>query len=227
MRRTNSGLVIRAHQAVGSSRMPSGSKAGGFSTPDFTSITANESHSSLPYYLNQGHDYQLNRIGIRTLSTAMVQLLWPSQRLPFTENVNNLHRLDISARLSQRHGSSQPTHLAKLVAHIISPSAIVKVDKGVGSWIEPNHGICEMYCWSMIEVYDSRFVASSRYPIPPDFNIAYEAHNRIIDIWEWLLMLHWMISRPCESFACNFTFCQEKGLLANFRVLIIGMPTAM
>ena len=33
-----------------------------------------------------------------------------------------------------------------------------------------------------------------------------------------------MGSTLCKSFACSPTSCQEKCLLANFRVLIIGMP---
>ena len=36
MRRTNCGLVIHAHWAIGLSRIPSGSTIGGFSTPDFS-----------------------------------------------------------------------------------------------------------------------------------------------------------------------------------------------
>ena len=92
----------------------------------------------------------------------MILFLSTSQLLPFSENANNLHRLDISARLSRHHGSLQMTHLSDSNPYHISNgsrSVILKVDKGVVSWTETNHGNYCMDPWfgnltimTMIEV---------------------------------------------------------------------------
>ena len=84
MRTENSGPVIHAHQAVGSTRIPSGSRVGGFGTPDFAStvhlpptvggsgglevdyslapgrgaMSGSTSRSRSPYDMNQGQVYQ-------------------------------------------------------------------------------------------------------------------------------------------------------------------------
>ena len=62
----------------------------------------------------------MNKIRIRTSSIPMVDLLWTLRRLPFSENRNNLHCLDISAGLLEfRQHGSQKTDLLDVVTPVI------------------------------------------------------------------------------------------------------------
>ena len=99
----NSGLVIHGHQAVGSTRIPSGSRVGGFATPDFSGTV------HLPPTVGNGRSGGLEVDYSLTPGRGAISRPTSRSRPPYEKNQGQVYQQDQYANPQLAHGHSPST----------------------------------------------------------------------------------------------------------------------